>query len=104
MQRAKPGVKSQFSCADYERIARLRAEGWSDERISVLYDVHRTTISRLRHAIEGGQSPADELSPLQIMMRRNDERKKLLLQIEVEFLANGKSDRWAELWRQANSA
>lgn len=74
---AKRGVKSQFSRADIDRISRLRAENWSDERIGQLFGVHRTTISRLRHAIEGGNPPDEELSPLAQMIAENNERLSL---------------------------
>jgi IS30 family transposase len=42
------GRKSQFSASDLQRVAELRAEGYSDKAIAEEYGVHSTTIYRLR--------------------------------------------------------
>jgi hypothetical protein len=62
---AKPGRKSKFTRADHERIRRMLADGYTDEQVASVFDVHRTTIGRLRAHLDGGEMPAAELSKLQ---------------------------------------
>jgi len=95
----KRGRKSQFSRADVERIGRLRAEGWSDERIGVLFNTHRTTISRLRHSLDGGELPAEPESALDRMLERGARRRAVLDRIN-DAHRSGDAESAGQLWAE----
>jgi hypothetical protein len=65
---AKPGPKSKFNRADHERIRRMLADGYTDEQVASIFGVHRTTVGRLRHHLDGAELPAEELSALEALI------------------------------------
>jgi IS30 family transposase len=79
-----------------ERIQALRADGWSDERIAVLFGTHRTTISRLRRAMEDGEMAPEPVSVLDRMLARGAKRRALLDRIN-DAEPGARAGLWAEV-------
>lgn len=81
---AKPGVKSKLTNADRVRIREMIEQGSSDAQIAAIFNVSRPTINRLRHFLASAPV-VDDLDPLNAMILRNEERRKLLIEIGRTF-------------------
>jgi hypothetical protein len=94
----KPGPKGRISSADYVHIRRLINEGRTDESISCIFGVHRSTITRLRHKLESGTDPADPENAFRAFQRiatmpPGPERDAALERSQRERLGDAEYDR-----------
>ena len=98
---ARPGPKRKLTASDDAQIASLIRAGISDAQIAEQFGVSRATVNRLRHHLR--ESPPQPRNKVTAMIERNNKRRAILDQIEVEYNANGESGKWAELWELANA-